>query len=186
MRRLARLDVLSEKHVPDVGSAEGGRHVGPLTQGSANDLDRTGRKRYGTAEPKTGVNIAPLLRPLSFCRGQLSTAFRKELRFDMLGQRMISLPVFNLRDSLGSSITRDIFFEKRSTTSCTTTTSFTTAQMPRWLSWWFLADSTMARDIRCGNVSGSESKTRGSARRLSGRVGCTLAPAKQSPPAGWS
>ena len=43
--------------------------------------------------------------------GQLSTGLRRELRFDMLGQRLLSLPVFNLWDTLGSSIMKDICFE---------------------------------------------------------------------------
>ena len=46
-----------------------------------------------------------------FAECQLSTALRKELRFDMLGRRMISLLVFNLWDTLGSSIIKDICFE---------------------------------------------------------------------------
>ena len=43
--------------------------------------------------------------------GQISTGLRRELRFDMLGQRLLSLLVFNLWDTLGSSIMMDICFE---------------------------------------------------------------------------
>ena len=43
--------------------------------------------------------------------GQISTGLRRELSFDMLGQRLVSLPVFNLWDTLGSSIMMDICFE---------------------------------------------------------------------------
>ena len=52
-----------------------------------------------------------LLPSRSFSRGLLSTALRRELRFDMLGRLMVILPAFNLWNTCDITIIKDICFE---------------------------------------------------------------------------
>ena len=77
-------------------------------------MDNTGRKPKELQKPRSTCphrSRYHLSRPHSFCRGQLSTGLRMELRFEMLGRRMIGPLVFNLWDTFVSSIIRDICFE---------------------------------------------------------------------------